>query len=81
MKSNMKLEGGHGRKLGLLDYFKKNDYDHIIEFILALEKFELRKQSRVSRKKLDKIKALRNADTGILADFMQWFWRATVFEF
>jgi hypothetical protein len=81
LKSRMKREGGHGCKFGLLDYFKKNEYGHIVEFVLALEKFELRKHCRLSRKKLDRIKALRYADTGILADFMQWFWSATVFEF
>jgi hypothetical protein len=81
LKSRMKREGDHGCKFGLLDYFKKNEYDHIVEFVLALEKFELRKHCRLSRKKLDRIKALRYADTGILADFMQWFWSATVFEF
>jgi hypothetical protein len=77
----MKREGDYGCKYGLLDYFKKTEYDHIVEFVLALEKFELRKQPRLGRKKLDRIKALRYVDTGILADFMQWFWRTTVFEF
>lgn len=81
LKARIKQDGDHGCKYGLLDYFKKTEYDHIIEFVLPLEKFELRKQCRVGTKKLDKIKALRYADTGILADFMQWFWRATVFEF
>ena len=44
MKSSMKREGDHGFKFGLLGCFKKNEYDHIVEFVLALEKFELSQQ-------------------------------------
>jgi hypothetical protein len=56
--------------LGLFDYFKREEYEHLVQFMLALEKSEPRRMEKTAR-----------METGILPDFLAWFWTEIVLDF